>query len=323
MNWWIKFGCFLTGWNMDILAQCSETSHSKIKKYASALLILIMLWGTTGFCFANRYMQLPYWACGLVSLAFITVVIQIERQIILVNGKNRWLLGFRVCIAIVMAVIGSTIIDQTIFGKDISKAVASRIEEQVEELLPKRLHVIDEKLISLQYDIDSLTQITALRQADFETNPFITQTTVTGVPVEETQPDGTKKTVMRNSVQRAQIVNPAQDEIKKNKESIDLIRQSYEQWCTKKQCVEEDTRSECKENVGFLEELEVMLSILTSRPVAAVFYIILFIFLVSLELFVAMSKMLDEECDYDQAIKAAQIVRTQKFNCVFAKIRVA
>ena len=55
MNWWVKFGCKLTGWSSEVLAQCSEASRSQLSKYTSALIILILIWGVTGFCFAQRY----------------------------------------------------------------------------------------------------------------------------------------------------------------------------------------------------------------------------------------------------------------------------
>ena len=88
MNWWTKFGCKLTGWSSEVLAQCSEASKCQLSKYTSALLILILIWGVTGFCFAQRYIGLPMWACGFVSLFFITIVIMIERQIILTSEKT-------------------------------------------------------------------------------------------------------------------------------------------------------------------------------------------------------------------------------------------
>ena len=33
MNWWIKFGCKLTGWSSSVLAQCSEASKTQLSKY--------------------------------------------------------------------------------------------------------------------------------------------------------------------------------------------------------------------------------------------------------------------------------------------------
>ena len=70
MNWWIKFGCKLTGWSSSVLAQCSEASKTQLSKYTSALLILMIVWSITGFCFAQRYIGLPVWGCILVSLVF-------------------------------------------------------------------------------------------------------------------------------------------------------------------------------------------------------------------------------------------------------------
>ena len=35
MNWWIKFGCKLTGWSSSVLAQCSEASKTQLSKYTS------------------------------------------------------------------------------------------------------------------------------------------------------------------------------------------------------------------------------------------------------------------------------------------------
>ena len=43
MNWWIKLGCKLTGWNSSVLSQCSEASKSQLSKYTSALFILMTL----------------------------------------------------------------------------------------------------------------------------------------------------------------------------------------------------------------------------------------------------------------------------------------
>lgn len=85
---WTKLGCFLTGWDYKTLSQCSQASRSQLSKYTSALLILILIWSVTGFCFAQRYIGLPIWGCALVSVFFITIVIMIERQIILTTKKD-------------------------------------------------------------------------------------------------------------------------------------------------------------------------------------------------------------------------------------------
>lgn len=159
MNWWIKFGCKLTGWSSSVLAQCSEASKTQLSKYTSALLILMIVWSITGFCFAQRYIGLPVWGCILVSLVFITIVIMIERQILLALHPTKKLVAFRFVIAIIMAIVGSTIFDQTMFGKDIDKQMATTIEHQAQTLTQKRVSNIDSKLLAFQEEKDSLDKV--------------------------------------------------------------------------------------------------------------------------------------------------------------------
>lgn len=317
MNWWIKFGCMLTGWSSEVLTQCSQASRCHLSKYTSALVILILIWGMTGFCFAHRYVGLPIWACGFVSLFFITIVVMIERQIILTSEKTFSMIAFRAMIAFVMAIVGSTIFDQTIFGKDIDKQMSSIIEEQVADLAYQRVHFIDSKLMVLKSEKDSIEQVNVLLQNDVNLHPMIKQTGTTQVPVSSQNPDGTTKTTMRTVVSTSEVPNPKQCTIDNNNRKIaDLVKQE-EVWSQKKQSVEENTRKECKENVGFLEELEAMWTIITTRKLAGAYYVVFFIFLMSLELFVVISKMVDKECDYDVAIKGAQRIKNAQFNKAF------
>ena len=320
MNWWILFGCKLTGWSSEVLAQCSEASRSQLSKYTSALLILILIWGVTGFCFAQRYIGLPWWACLIVSLFFVTIVIMIERQIILASEKTVSMVVFRAIIAFIMAIVGSTIFDQTMFGKDIDKQMTNTIEMQVAELTPQRVRIIDEKLQALHTETESLTKENEELQADVNAHPFIIQKSVSSTPNKITLPDGTVKTEYISSVTTNQVENPKQKIIDSNSKTLENLRSQEQIWIQKKQTIEEDTRKECKESVGFLEELEAMWDIITTRKLAGGFYAVFFFLLMSLELFVVVSKVGDRECDYDAAIKGAQRVRIAQFNNTFNRI---
>lgn len=322
MNWWIKLGCKLTGWSSEVLSQCSEASRCQLNKYTSALLILILIWGVTGFCFAQRYIGLPVWACGFVSLFFITIVVMIERQIILANSKTMVMLAFRGIIALIMAIVGSTIFDQTMFGKDIEKQMTNTIEAQVTDLTNQRVRIIDEKLALLHTEIDSIDRLNAVLQADINANPFVTQTSVTNSQSKILMPDGTLATVNNPSKTTSQVANPKQSILEANNNTVKGLREQEQNWTQKKQNVEEDVRKECKENVGFLEELEAMWTIITTRPLAGVFYAVFFVLLMSLELFVVLSKMFDKECDYETAIRGAQKVRIAQFANAYNRINV-
>lgn len=320
MNWWIKFGCKLTGWSSSVLAQCSEASKTQLSKYTSALLILIIVWSITGFCFAQRYIGLPVWGCILVSLVFITIVIMIERQILLALHPTKKLVAFRFVIAIIMAIVGSTIFDQTMFGKDIDKQMAATIEHQTQALTQKRVSNIDGKLLAFQKEKDSLDKVNSELQADINVHPWIVQKSVTNSQ-DRLVANGKIKVVNNPSVTTNQVANPKQSVVSTNNEKIKQIVLQEMDLNKKRLTVEEDTRKECQANVGFLEELEAMVSIVTTRKVAGAFYLIFFMLLMSLELFVVTSKMGDQECDYEMAIKGAEKVKMAQFNMAFNRVQ--
>lgn len=319
MNWWLKLGCCLTGWNSTLLSQCSEASKSQLSKYTSALLILMIVWSITGFCFAQRYIGLPVWGCAIVSLIFVTIVVMIERQIILAINPSKKLTFSRFAIAIAMAIIGSAIFDQTMFGKDIDKQMADNIEAQTASLTRKRVGIIDKKLQDVVKEKDALNNENAKMQADVNVHPWIKQTSVTNSQ-QTLQVNGHIKTVTNPSVTTSQVANPKIEMIKDNNVKIKSLSDQEKELTNKKLSVEEDTRKECQANVGFLEELETMVTIICTHIVAGIFYLIFFGLLISLELFVVVSRMGDQECDYEMAVKGAQRVKAMQLAAAFGKV---
>lgn len=133
--------------------------------------------------------------------------------------------------------------------------------------------------------------------------------------------NGKIKVVNNPSVTTNQVANPKQSVVSTNNEKIKQIVLQEMDLNKKRLTVEEDTRKECQANVGFLEELEAMVSIVTTRKVAGAFYLIFFMLLMSLELFVVTSKMGDQECDYEMAIKGAEKVKMAQFNMAFNRVQ--
>ena len=303
MNTWLRLGCFLTGWNSKILAQCSEASYKHLKKYTAALLILMILWGFTGFCFAQRYVHAPIWGCILSSVIFITIIVQIERQIILTVGTSKVGVVFRLFIAIIMAVLGSAILDQVIFGEDIKRKMVEITDKQVTELLPVRLKVIDDKLAELQQNIDSLDRMNLALNNEIAKNPT-TKTVSTSTTYKNVlQEDGTYKKIPETTVSTTPVANPRIKQVETNNVNLERLRKQQDEYTIKKLEVEKNLRQELSTNVGFLEELHAMLELLASRTEALIFYCIIFSFLISLELFVVASKMSDKKCDYDMIVE--------------------
>ncbi len=216
-----------------------------------------------------------------------------------------------------LSAIGSELIFPK--AKLFSKQLADNIEIQTASLTQKRVGVIDAKLNALQNEKSVLDNENAQMQEDVNNHPWVIQKSVTNSQ-QTVVVGGKMKTVNNPSVTTNQVANPKIETIKENNEKIKLLNDQEKEWSQKKLTVEEDTRAECKANVGFLEELETMFSIVMTRKVAGVFYLIFFALLMSLELFVVVSKMGDQECDYEMAIKGAQRVKVAQFAAAFGKV---
>jgi hypothetical protein len=303
MNLWIRTGCFLTGWNRHILNSCSEASYKHLKKYTAALAILIILWAFTGYCFADRYVQAPWWGCAISSFFFVVVVIQIERQIILTVGPTRGIAWFRVFIAVIMSLIGSSIIDQIIFADDIDKKMIEITDRQVEELFPVRQDLYDAELKRIQIMIDSLDKMNLALNMEIAKNPTITTVSTQTTHIKVIGSTGMDSIVPKTSVSRTPIPNPRIKQVESNEKNLERFRIQQEEFTNKKITAKEDLRKELSSKTGFLEELNAMLEILVSRIEAFIFYLIIFCFLVSLELFVVASKIGDKKCDYDLVVE--------------------
>ncbi len=268
-------------------------------------MILIILWGFTGFCFAQRYVHAPLWGCILSSFIFVTIVIQIERQIILTVKFNKWSLSaiFRLFIAILMALLGSSILDQIIFGDDIKRKMVEITDRQVQEQLPLRLNIIDGKLNELQANIDSLDRTNVGLYEEIIKNPTIKTVSSTTIYRNELQENGTYKRIPETTVSTNPVANPRMKQVETNDSILSRLRIQQEEYTIRKINVENELRRELSENAGFLEELRAMLEIILTRKEALAFYLIVFLFLMFLELFVVTSKMSDDECDYDLIVK--------------------
>ena len=304
MNWWQKFGCFLIGWNPAILMNCSEASHKALKKYTASILILVFIWGSTGYCFAERYLSVTtWWGCALTALAFIIIVIQIERQVILTVGKNKLLTIFRVILAVFMALIGSAILDQIIFKNDVAKVLIELRTDQARIISGKRQLTIQAEINKLTATVDSLENINGRLNEEVAKRPTVAITNVTTERVPVTQPDGTRKMETRSTVSQQHVASTRIEQIRANTVTINTCSNRLEKLYNQKINVEETVRKELEENAGFLEELKAMIIIIKSDLVAGAFYFILFAFIFSLELLVVMSKVGDNKCDYDLIIE--------------------
>jgi len=299
-------GCFLIGWNKDIMKECGEASYRQYRKLLSAISIMMVLWGTIGYCFADRYINIQSCALKLcVSLAFMFIVLCVERVIILTVGKARLMSVMRVLLALCMAILGSCIFDQIIFRNDIEQAIQEHREDVIGETIIKRLSIYDSDIQRITQEMDSLSKTTIALNEELQKRPVIKGTNVsTQEQVIGMDENGKPKKVRTQTVNTVTLANPLAEQLKANNDQIQIYSAQLEQLRQDKKEVAETVRREMSQRApGFIEELEATLKVVSQSPISLAFYIILFCFLTFLELFVLTIKMGENKCDYELIVE--------------------
>jgi 2C-methyl-D-erythritol 2,4-cyclodiphosphate synthase len=310
-NWWIKFGCFLTGYNYNIISGSSEIAAKAVKRYTSALLIVCILWSFVGFTFTQRYLKCGIGGAIVGAFIMVIIIIQIERQIILSVGRKKSLYIFRGIIASMMAIIGSIIIDQILFKEDIELEKNIFMEERVKNILQLKTNDLNHQIS----EFDSVIKIKENERLklieDVNKKPIIKSISSQTQPinVKNTSTDSlgkvitTERLVNSTSVVVTNLPNPNQALIPQLQATIDTLR--------KQKTAREDTllnirpkvEQEIKSKVGFLDELNVMYNIVTGSMAAKIIYCLWFLFLLGLELLVLIAKLVEKKNDYDDTIQ--------------------
>ncbi len=301
-----NIGCFLIGWNKDILKECGEASYRQFRKLLSAICIMMVLWGTIGYCFADRYINIE--SCLLkicVALAFMLIVLCVERVIILTVGKARMMSFMRVLLALCMAILGSCIFDQIIFRNDIQQAIQEHREDIIKETITKRLSIYDSDIQRITHEMDSLSKATITLGEELQKHPTIQVTNVsTQEQVVGVDDDGRPKKVKVQSVNTVTMANPLAEQLKANNDQIQIYSNQLEQLRQDKKDIAQTTTEEVSQRApGFIEELEATLKVVSHSWISLAFYIILFCFLTFLELFVLTIKMGENKCDYELIVE--------------------
>ena len=301
-----SIGCFLIGWNKNILRECGEASFRQFRKLLSAICIMMVLWGTIGYCFADRYINIESFALKLgVSLAFMFIVLCVERVIILTVGKARLMSLMRVLLALCMAILGSCIFDQIIFRNDIQQTIMEHREDVIKETIIKRMSVFESDERRISHEMDSLNNASIMLGEELQKRPTIksvnvsTQEQVVGV-----DEYGNPKRVKNRTTEVVNIVNPLAEQLKANNDQIAVYQDQLEQIRKdKKELADKVTIEVSSRPLGFIEELEATLEVVSNSWISLAFYVILFCFLTFLELFVLTIKMGENKCDYELIVE--------------------
>lgn len=310
-NWWIRFGCFLTGYNYNILLQSSEVSHKLVKKYTAAILIVGILWSLISFQFAREYLDLGLIGSIVASVIGVIIIVQIERQIILAVKPKPMLKWSRRILAVVMAILGAVITDSIVFEEDIKRQREEDLGAEIQQVVESRSTEIKRQIEELdgQYAMRDSARLELLLELEKKPTIKLPSSRVISQKVQKQVFDSTLRTYVRMPVDT--LIRVFENESQPNPkikllENVDFelskIRDSRKERSDRLLLLQEDVSSELRENQGFLTELIALTKILKREPWAFVFWLLLFVFVLMLELLVLAAKASAEDTDYDKII---------------------
>lgn len=317
---WLKFGCFLTGYNYNILAECSEMSKKFVKKMTSALIVISIIWSFIGYLFASRYLEAPIWGSITAGVIMLIIIIQLERQIILSIKRNRLAFILRMLLGVIVAILGATIIDQIFFKNDLEIKKKDLITQRVELRTQKErntLNAIDSTLLEqIKLADSSINQtVKAIEKEGYAVVGMVTNTRQT------TSDSVNLKTTITNT--STKIINPRLAELSDLRSLKDtLVKQSNQNKLDYNARIDLAKQEALHEKPGFLDELELMRLLITDSKIALFVYLLWFSFFMFIELFIVISKWSNETSDYEKTIlyqeglrenrlKELEVTRTQ------------
>lgn len=318
MKTWMRFGCFLTGFNPVLMAQASEASAKAVKRYTAALLIISILWGIIGYIFAEKYLGLGPAGSIVSAIASIVIIIQVERQIILQIRPSGWLKFARLLLALVMATLGAVITDQILFADDIANQRDREIGNEIAETVATRSQLLDEEFTRLQANYDSLDLKRQDLLSELATTPYITLVNYSTqtVMAQEMAYDSVQKKMVPIDVPKtmrtpstSSVENPKWQVVAGIQANQNSITAKLDTITERKLNLATQVEAELRSRTGFLTELEALKALLWDRPASLIVWILFFVFFLSLELLVLISKAGSHETDYEVMVMHQQTMR--------------
>jgi hypothetical protein len=288
----------LTGYNYELLKECGEASKKSVKKFTAALVIISLIWAANGYNFSSRYLDSNVAGSIIGSIVSVIMIIMIERQIILSVRPKIWLKIFRFVLAFLMAMIGSVIIDQILFSKDLDELRKSNIELNTSDSLN---YVSDKNNLQLEIQSNRMQS----RSADIDLQQVNRQIVMSGGSrtITSSSTDSTKKTKSKsNTLDISPLIDRARnisEEKKRFSDNIDKLilkqRQIHDNYINNKRPASD----------GFLGELKLLFDFIFQGDsiIAPLVYVFWFLLFLTLELLVIIAKISEDKNDYEMRVE--------------------
>ena len=204
-----------------------------------------------------------------------------------------------------MAFLGSCIFDQMFFANDIKQTIQEHREDVKIQTIKKQMSIYESDEKRIKHEMDSLSKSTLTLNEELQKRPTIDMTDVT-TDTRMVGRDENGKPIYEKTttVNKRKMPNPLAAQLNANNEQIKIYQNQLEQIRQDKKDISIKVGNEIDSRpLGFIEELEATVKVVSNSWVSLVFYLILFCFLTFLELFVLTIKMGENKCDYELIVE--------------------
>lgn len=299
---WTKFLCRFIGWDYNILKECSAASKKALHRYAGAVMLLMLIWAYIGYGMATRYFKVEQdYTKVIIAIIFAFVIWMIERQIILIVGKNLFVSIGRFLLALIMACLGAMIIDQTILAKDIDAQKIFEIEHDTDSILEYRRSILEAQQREYFAEMDSLEKQSNKLTDEINKQPNVYTWARSAVGV-----DSIGQPVYATN--QIPMPNPKIQDRDRINNRIDMIQKELDDRGNRLQALRDTAYKEAQENFGLLRELKITLSdkVIFSGWQSKFFYCLIFGFFLIIECLVVFGKIFSNKCDYEILVERQQ-----------------
>ena len=283
----LKIYCLLTGDDYELVKSDTPASKRKVALLATCLLVPVIMWFINSVLLVHEVLIGSSITAIVSGIIVALIIFLIERAVIMSNG-SRTIAVFRVCLGLIVAILGSIALDEVVFKSDIDQQVAENkqamiqqdvlsVDTQLRENISKKKSIADARYLEWQKSNEEVIN---------EMKGGAGSSGIKG-----------KGNIANENIRIAEI---QQNEYEKAKTELHDAEKAVENEKQKVSAqVEENYNSH-----SLLNRIKAMFTLVLSDKWMGFIYLTFTLFLVALEFLVVIIKMCSGETNYERKIKA-------------------
>jgi len=292
----LKFCCFITGDEYNLIKDETPLSKKKIRLYSLGIFISVLLWTAQSFLLLTQVLGKEILTGIMAMIICASLIFAIDKSIIMTNG-SKVIAVFRIFLGLTIAIIGSLILDEVVFKNDIDTQFAEDKRESFENSMANIKKDLITKISAMENEVTEnklkweRAELEAIKEAD--------GTGGTGIPNvgKITQLKLTKAEEKKSFYENSNV------ELKSMINSKDSVLKSYE-----------NKLSNNYSDASLLLRIKALFNLVTKDGAMKWSYIVFTLFIFLLESFVIIIKLFSNETNYERKMKMIELIGEKRMN---------